>query len=81
MPPQDGWRQHSPCTHQGCLARAAAVHAVPGGGTNSDISPVLLRMRAWLLRLVEAMELPSNPLDQLIELLGGEKQVAELTGR
>lgn len=37
-------------------------------------------MRAWLLRIVQSMELPPNPLDQLIELLGGEENVAELTG-
>ncbi|EFN55772.1 hypothetical protein CHLNCDRAFT_51983 [Chlorella variabilis] len=51
------------------------------GDPNADISLQLLRMRGWLLRIVNAMELPPNPLDHLIELLGGEQHVAELTGR
>ncbi|GAB4819275.1 hypothetical protein N2152v2_006321 [Parachlorella kessleri] len=44
-------------------------------------SKELIRIRGWLRRLVAAMELPANPLDQLIDLLGGADRVAELTGR
>lgn len=48
---------------------------------NPDMSPSLYRIRGWLLAAVKALELPANPLDDLINQLGGPENVAELTGR
>ena len=41
----------------------------------------MLRIIDMLSEIVMAMELPVNPLDQLIELMGGASMVAEMTGR
>jgi hypothetical protein len=38
-------------------------------------------MKAALLRRIEALQLPPNFLDQLIDELGGTRAVAEMTGR
>lgn len=41
----------------------------------------LVQMRQTLLDDIETLDLPPNPLDDLIDRLGGEEQVAEMTGR
>lgn len=46
-----GWLTES--SPRVCLCPAAA----PGADPNADISPQLIRMRGWLLRIVRAMEL------------------------
>lgn len=42
---------------------------------------MLVRIRNTLVKVVHSLELPANPLDQLIDLMGGPKAVAEMTGR
>ena len=51
------------------------------GDLTSGLSKQLQDVRKWLLALIEHLELPANPLDSLLENLGGEQHVAELTGR
>ena len=41
----------------------------------------LVQMRQTLLDDIETLDLPPNPLDDLIDRLGGVDQVAEMTGR
>ena len=41
----------------------------------------LASMKAAIRREIDAIRLPSNPLDELIDQLGGESKVAEMTGR
>eukprot|EP00529_Nitzschia_sp_RCC80_P001681 CAMPEP_0113496240 /NCGR_PEP_ID=MMETSP0014_2-20120614/30019_1 /TAXON_ID=2857 /ORGANISM="Nitzschia sp." /LENGTH=881 /DNA_ID=CAMNT_0000390155 /DNA_START=1 /DNA_END=2646 /DNA_ORIENTATION=- /assembly_acc=CAM_ASM_000159 len=43
--------------------------------------PALVELKESLIKEAMALELPPNPLDDLIDRLGGEANVAEMTGR
>ncbi|KAK9808500.1 hypothetical protein WJX73_001795 [Symbiochloris irregularis] len=51
------------------------------GDEGAPPSKQMQRLRRMLLRAVNALELPPNPLDHLTELCGGADKVAEMTGR
>ena len=43
--------------------------------------PVTVKAKIVLKKLIDLLELPANPLDNLIHLCGGRNVVAEMTGR
>lgn len=43
--------------------------------------PVTVKCKVVLKKLIDMLELPANPLDQLTHLCGGRQNVAEMTGR
>lgn len=43
--------------------------------------PVTVKSKMVLKKLIDLLELPANPLDNLIHLCGGRDVVAEMTGR
>ena len=47
----------------------------------STLEDLLKDIEEWLNYMVDSIDLPANPLDSLIQNLGGPSRVAELTGR
>lgn len=43
--------------------------------------PVTVKAKLVLKKLIDLLELPPNPLDNLVHLCGGREVVAEMTGR
>ena len=43
--------------------------------------PLALRARQSCLDLVDALHLPGNTIDRIIDVLGGKGNVAEMTGK
>ena len=85
-----------PCVQQPTFVRAAKpelicddkddddfvlLHPAPNASGGGSYKDALFRLRELLLIGLEALKLPPNPLDKLIDDLGGKTAVAEMTGR
>jgi len=49
--------------------------------TDAELEQMAKDIQCWLAFVVDTIDLPANPLDSLIQNLGGPDEVAELTGR
>ena len=61
-------------------AAAAAAAAAPGAALLAEEVPEARAAKEELLGRIRLLSLPANPLDELVDLLGGPAAVAEMTG-
>lgn len=57
------------------------LQAWQNGNSRRPNHPVTMMIKHVLRLIINLLELPANPLDNLIHLCGGREVVAELTGR
>jgi len=62
-------------------AESAAADAAAAAWVRKPPIPAAVAMRDAFIRRAKALVLPSSPLDDLIDKLGGQRAVAEMTGR
>ena len=81
-PPKVKQEQAQAAKSKGKAAAGPQKHTrrAPDPG-ESPVVPVLESIQALLLKAAGSLDLPPNPLDELISDLGGAECVAELTGR
>ena len=74
-----------PLPGPGCSGDELDDDFLPGDDLNAGAKErqrlLLLRVRQVLLHVAASLDLPANPLDDIIERLGGAAKVAEMTGR
>lgn len=62
-------------------ARRRSGAGAAGKEEEAEEEPTSVQLKASILERIEALDLPPNPLDELIDRLGGPSNVAEMTGR
>ena len=66
---------------QRAVDEADEPHRSEAGGLDVETASKLVAVKSDLLARLEELMLPNNPLDEIIDRLGGVSKVAELSGR